>query len=89
MAGLCRHYRTMSSFLYYILPALGGYTLTSLYLLKNPLVLHKKKCTAFYCTHISHRGGKGRAWRQGYRVDVTQLRVKMRHTSASLLMRCR
>ncbi|XP_059204223.1 lysophospholipase D GDPD3a [Centropristis striata] len=49
----------MSSFLYFILPALGGYTLTSLYLLKNPLVLHKRKRTAFYCTHISHRGGGG------------------------------
>ncbi|XP_068193232.1 lysophospholipase D GDPD3a [Antennarius striatus] len=49
----------MSSFLYYLLPALGGYTLTSLYLLKNPLILHKRKRTAFYCTHISHRGGCG------------------------------
>uniref|UniRef100_A0A3Q1GBA4 Glycerophosphodiester phosphodiesterase domain containing 3a n=1 Tax=Acanthochromis polyacanthus TaxID=80966 RepID=A0A3Q1GBA4_9TELE len=48
----------MSSFLYFILPALGGYTLTSLYLLKNPHILHRKKRTAFYCTHISHRGGK-------------------------------
>ncbi|XP_049925498.1 lysophospholipase D GDPD3a isoform X1 [Epinephelus moara] len=49
----------MSGFLYFILPALGGYTLTSLYLLKNPLILHRKKRTAFYCTHISHRGGCG------------------------------
>ncbi|XP_035801875.2 lysophospholipase D GDPD3a isoform X1 [Amphiprion ocellaris] len=49
----------MSSFLYFILPALGGYTLTSLYLLKNPHVLHRRKRTAFYCTHISHRGGCG------------------------------
>ncbi|XP_042361018.1 lysophospholipase D GDPD3a [Plectropomus leopardus] len=49
----------MSSFLYFILPALGGYTLTSLYLLKNPLILHKRKRTGFYCTHISHRGGCG------------------------------
>ncbi|KAM7372197.1 hypothetical protein PAMP_009385 [Pampus punctatissimus] len=49
----------MSSFLYFILPALGGYTLTSLYLLKNPHILHRKKRTAFYCTHISHRGGCG------------------------------
>ncbi|XP_030262292.1 lysophospholipase D GDPD3a isoform X1 [Sparus aurata] len=46
----------MSSFLYFILPALGGYTLTSVYLLKNPLILHRRKRTAFYCTHISHRG---------------------------------
>ncbi|KAJ8402574.1 hypothetical protein AAFF_G00366570 [Aldrovandia affinis] len=49
----------MASYLYYLLPALGGYTLTSLYFLKNPHILHKKKCTAFYCTHISHRGGSG------------------------------
>ncbi|KAM8724014.1 lysophospholipase D GDPD3a [Acanthopagrus schlegelii] len=49
----------MSSFLYFILPALGGYTLTSVYLLKNPLILHRKKRTAFHCTHISHRGGSG------------------------------
>ncbi|XP_072298650.1 lysophospholipase D GDPD3a [Eucyclogobius newberryi] len=47
------------SFLYFILPALGGYTLTSLYLLKNPHVLHKKKRTAFFARHISHRGGCG------------------------------
>lgn len=46
------------SFLY-ILPALGGYTLASLYLLKNPQVLHKRKQTAFYAKHISHRGGGG------------------------------
>ncbi|XP_029293638.1 lysophospholipase D GDPD3a [Cottoperca gobio] len=49
----------MSSFLYFVLPALGGYTLTSLYLLKNPHVLHKRKRTAFYSTHVSHRGGCG------------------------------
>uniref|UniRef100_A0A3B4Y507 Glycerophosphodiester phosphodiesterase domain containing 3a n=1 Tax=Seriola lalandi dorsalis TaxID=1841481 RepID=A0A3B4Y507_SERLL len=49
----------MSNFLYFILPALGGYTLTSLYLLKNPHILHRRKRTAFYCTHISHRGGCG------------------------------
>uniref|UniRef100_A0A4W5PEB9 Glycerophosphodiester phosphodiesterase domain containing 3a n=1 Tax=Hucho hucho TaxID=62062 RepID=A0A4W5PEB9_9TELE len=48
----------MASYLYFILPALGGYTLTSLYLLKNPQILHKKKRAAFHCTHISHRGGK-------------------------------
>lgn len=47
------------SFFYFILPALGGYALTSLYLLKNPHVLHKKKRTAFYARHISHRGGCG------------------------------
>ncbi|XP_027016873.1 lysophospholipase D GDPD3a [Tachysurus fulvidraco] len=49
----------MSSFLYYLLPAVGGYTIASLYLLKNPHILHKKKQTAFHCTHISHRGGSG------------------------------
>ncbi|XP_075993156.1 lysophospholipase D GDPD3a isoform X2 [Genypterus blacodes] len=49
----------MSSFLYFILPALGGYAITSVYLLRNPQILHRKKRTAFYCTHISHRGGCG------------------------------
>ncbi|CAK6963273.1 lysophospholipase D GDPD3a [Scomber scombrus] len=49
----------MSSFFYYILPALGGYTLTSMYLLKNPHILHRKKRTAFFARHISHRGGCG------------------------------
>lgn len=47
------------SFLYFVLPALGGYGLTSIYLLKNPHILHRRKRTAFYCTHISHRGGCG------------------------------
>ncbi|TRY59858.1 hypothetical protein DNTS_035274 [Danionella cerebrum] len=49
----------MASSLYYLLPAVGGYALTSLYFLKNPHILHRKKQTAFYCTHISHRGGSG------------------------------
>uniref|UniRef100_A0A3B5A0B9 Glycerophosphodiester phosphodiesterase domain containing 3 n=1 Tax=Stegastes partitus TaxID=144197 RepID=A0A3B5A0B9_9TELE len=49
----------MSSFLYFVLPALGGYTLASVYLLKNPHILHRKKRTAFYSTRISHRGGCG------------------------------
>ncbi|XP_030591866.1 lysophospholipase D GDPD3a [Archocentrus centrarchus] len=49
----------MISFLYFILPVLGGYTLTSVYLLKNPHILHKRKRTTFYCKHISHRGGSG------------------------------
>ncbi|XP_058508672.1 lysophospholipase D GDPD3a isoform X1 [Solea solea] len=49
----------MSSFFYFVLPALGGYTLTSLYLLRNPHILHRRKRTAFFCTHISHRGGCG------------------------------
>uniref|UniRef100_A0A667YHE2 Glycerophosphodiester phosphodiesterase domain containing 3a n=1 Tax=Myripristis murdjan TaxID=586833 RepID=A0A667YHE2_9TELE len=43
---------------YFILPALGGYTVTSLYLLKNPHILHKRKCTVFHSKHISHRGGR-------------------------------
>lgn len=70
----------MSSFLYLILPALGGYTLTSVYLLKNPHILHKRKRTAFYCTHISHRGGKtsarGRAlsrrWIKTWKKNICQ-----------------
>ncbi|KAM9457315.1 lysophospholipase D GDPD3a [Clarias gariepinus] len=49
----------MSSFLYYLLPAVGGYAVASIYLLKNPHILHKKKQTAFHCRHISHRGGSG------------------------------
>ncbi|KAJ8364347.1 hypothetical protein SKAU_G00131780 [Synaphobranchus kaupii] len=49
----------MASYLYYIIPALGGYAISSLYLLKNPHILHKKKRSAFHCTHISHRGGAG------------------------------
>lgn len=50
--------RRMSSSLFFIIPALGGYVLLSQYLLKNPLVLHKKKRLGFYCTRIAHRGGK-------------------------------
>ncbi|XP_037332439.2 lysophospholipase D GDPD3a [Pungitius pungitius] len=49
----------MSWFLFLSLPVLGGYALGSVYLLRNPHILHKKKRTAFYCTHISHRGGSG------------------------------
>ncbi|XP_051905163.1 lysophospholipase D GDPD3a [Hippocampus zosterae] len=49
----------MCGFWCVVLPALGGYTLASLYLLKNPHILHKRKCVSFYCTHISHRGGCG------------------------------
>ncbi|XP_061081307.1 lysophospholipase D GDPD3-like [Conger conger] len=49
----------MASFLYWVLPTLGGYALTSVYLLRNPHILHKKKRSAFYCRHISHRGGSG------------------------------
>ncbi|TSK14500.1 Glycerophosphodiester phosphodiesterase domain-containing protein 1 [Bagarius yarrelli] len=35
------------------------YISCSLYLMHNPLVLHKKKRLAFYSRHISHRGGAG------------------------------
>ncbi|CAL8304960.1 unnamed protein product [Merluccius merluccius] len=49
----------MSGFLYLIFPVLGGYALTSLYLLRNPQLLHRRKRTAFHCRHISHRGGCG------------------------------
>ncbi|KAJ7990022.1 hypothetical protein DPEC_G00310550 [Dallia pectoralis] len=49
----------MDSCLYFILPALGGYIMASLYLLKNPQILHKKKHAGFNCKHISHRGGSG------------------------------
>lgn len=38
--------------------AVGCYILCSLYLLRNPLILHKKKRLAFYSRHISHRGGE-------------------------------
>uniref|UniRef100_A0A7N6B5R9 GP-PDE domain-containing protein n=1 Tax=Anabas testudineus TaxID=64144 RepID=A0A7N6B5R9_ANATE len=49
----------MSSFLYFVLPAVGGYALTSMILLKNPHILHKRKRSAFFSRHISHRGGSG------------------------------
>lgn len=71
----------MSSFLYLILPALGGYTLTSLYLLKNPLLLHKKKRLAFHSEHISHRGGEC-----GRRADA-QVRGVRDAQASSLLSR--
>ncbi|XP_073684252.1 lysophospholipase D GDPD3 [Garra rufa] len=37
----------------------GLYVFCSLYLLHNPLILHKRKRLEFYCRHISHRGGSG------------------------------
>ncbi|KAJ8245868.1 hypothetical protein GJAV_G00261170 [Gymnothorax javanicus] len=49
----------MASYLHYIIPVLAGYILLSLYLLKNPHILHKKRRPAFRCAHISHRGGAG------------------------------
>ncbi|CAL8275091.1 unnamed protein product [Lota lota] len=49
----------MSCLLFLVFPVLGGYALTSLYLLRNPHLLHKRKRTAFQCRHISHRGGCG------------------------------
>ncbi|KAL2078820.1 hypothetical protein ACEWY4_026505 [Coilia grayii] len=48
----------MSSCLYYLLPALGGYSVASYFFLKNPHLLHARKQSAFHATHISHRGGK-------------------------------
>uniref|UniRef100_A0A7N6BU21 GP-PDE domain-containing protein n=1 Tax=Anabas testudineus TaxID=64144 RepID=A0A7N6BU21_ANATE len=51
--------KRMSSFLYFVLPAVGGYALTSMILLKNPHILHKRKRSAFFSRHISHRGGSG------------------------------
>ncbi|XP_053326547.1 lysophospholipase D GDPD3 isoform X2 [Spea bombifrons] len=45
--------------LYYLAPVLGGYAITSYYLLKNPHILHKRKRLSFHCRHISHRGGAG------------------------------
>ncbi|XP_016102044.1 glycerophosphodiester phosphodiesterase domain-containing protein 3 [Sinocyclocheilus grahami] len=39
--------------------AVGLYVVCSLYLLRNPWILHKKKRLEFYCRHISHRGGSG------------------------------
>ncbi|XP_065109494.1 lysophospholipase D GDPD3 [Paramisgurnus dabryanus] len=41
------------------LMAVGVYIVCSVYLLRNPLILHKKKRLEFYCRHISHRGGNG------------------------------
>lgn len=49
----------MAGALYFLLPAVGGYGLASYVLLKNPHFLHRRKNTAFLCTHISHRGGCG------------------------------
>nr|XP_033800813.1 lysophospholipase D GDPD3 [Geotrypetes seraphini] len=49
----------MGRALYYALPLLGGYSLTSWYLLRNPHYLHQKKHLSFNCHHISHRGGAG------------------------------
>ncbi|XP_031416936.1 lysophospholipase D GDPD3a isoform X2 [Clupea harengus] len=49
----------MASCLYFLLPAVGGYGLASYFLFKRPHILHRKKHTAFRCTHISHRGGCG------------------------------
>ena len=40
-----------------LMTAFVAYVFTSLFLLKFPLFLHKKKRRSFYCSHISHRGG--------------------------------
>lgn len=42
-----------------VLAAIGGYIITSVLLLKFPLLLHKKKQIKFNPVHISHRGGAG------------------------------
>ncbi|XP_072341512.1 lysophospholipase D GDPD1-like [Scyliorhinus torazame] len=41
-----------------LLTVLTGYVLTSLYLLRNPKLLHRKKSLHFHCRHIAHRGGE-------------------------------
>uniref|UniRef100_A0A8C6KC95 Glycerophosphodiester phosphodiesterase domain containing 3a n=1 Tax=Nothobranchius furzeri TaxID=105023 RepID=A0A8C6KC95_NOTFU len=43
----------------FLVPSGDLYTCISQYLLRNPQVLHKKKRTAFWAKHISHRGGSG------------------------------
>ena len=43
---------------YSILGLFGGYVGTSILLLNYPHILHKKKKSYFYCSHISHRGGR-------------------------------
>ncbi|XP_028662783.1 lysophospholipase D GDPD1 [Erpetoichthys calabaricus] len=43
----------------YVLSTLGGYILTSVFLLKCPSLLHRRKRQAFFSRHISHRGGAG------------------------------
>jgi hypothetical protein len=40
-----------------VLAVIGGYIITSVLLLKFPLLLHKKKQIKFNPVHISHRGG--------------------------------
>lgn len=37
---------------------ISGYVLTSVFFLKNPGLLHRKKNIKFRCRHISHRGGR-------------------------------
>lgn len=39
--------------------AVSFYVVCSLFLLRYPLILHKRKRLEFYCRHISHRGGSG------------------------------
>ncbi|OQV15429.1 Glycerophosphodiester phosphodiesterase domain-containing protein 1 [Hypsibius exemplaris] len=42
-----------------ILGILTGYIASSIFFLKFPTLIHRKKKQAFKCTHISHRGGAG------------------------------
>ncbi|XP_053707456.1 lysophospholipase D GDPD3a isoform X1 [Synchiropus splendidus] len=57
----------------YLLPALAGYALTSIYLLRNPELLHRRKRPAFHCRHISHRGGKASSPPSTALTDVSAL----------------
>ncbi|XP_043828156.1 lysophospholipase D GDPD3 isoform X2 [Dromiciops gliroides] len=50
---------SMTSFLYYALPALGGYSLLSLFFLRRPWLLHVSRDPAFRCRLAAHRGGSG------------------------------
>nr|KAF6283700.1 glycerophosphodiester phosphodiesterase domain containing 3 [Pipistrellus kuhlii] len=49
----------MSSVLYYALPALGSYTLLSIFLLRRPRLLHPPRAPAFRPRLGAHRGGSG------------------------------
>ncbi|KAK9513048.1 hypothetical protein O3M35_001328 [Rhynocoris fuscipes] len=48
--------------LHLLLAFFGGYAFMSILLLRNPLLLHRKKNIKFYCRHISHRGGAGEGY---------------------------
>ncbi|XP_072454882.1 lysophospholipase D GDPD3 [Notamacropus eugenii] len=50
---------SMSSFLYYALPAVGGYAVLSLFFLRWPRLLHIPWNPPFRCQLAAHRGGSG------------------------------